>query len=377
MPTRICVLTTGRQDWGILRTICKLGRASARLELILAAGGMALSKAHGASVEAMTAEGLAPDRTLAWLEAGQPIHAETAKALAAVGAMLAESRPDAILLAGDRSETAAAALAATLLRIPIAHLHGGEESEGAFDNALRHAITQLAHLHLVSHETYAHRVRAMGQDPSTVHVVGAPGLDSLRGSGVPTRAELEGRLGIPLSSPVVAVTLHPATLGADPALEADAVCEAMDRVPATYVVTLPNSDPGSAVIRERLLRAGSRPGRVAVEALGPFYGALLAHADAMLGNSSSGLVEAPAFGLPVVNVGARQKGRLRGPNVLDVESNAGAIAAGLERALAPGFRASIAEGSRAMYGGGGASKRVVEVLEEWTPPRPPVKRSFV
>jgi UDP-N-acetylglucosamine 2-epimerase len=149
----------------------------------------------------------------------------------------------------------------------------------------------------------------------------------------------------------------------------------MDRVDATYVITLPNSDPGAAVIRQHLTEAAKAKRRVAVEALGPLYGSLLHHADALLGNSSSALVEAPALALPSVNIGARQRGRLRGPNVLDVEADAAAIATALGRALDPAFRAGIAEESRRMFGGGEASRRVIEILEGWTPPSPPVKTS--
>jgi UDP-N-acetylglucosamine 2-epimerase len=174
------------------------------------------------------------------------------------------------------------------------------------------------------------------------------------------------------------VTLHPATLGADPAVEAACICEVMDRVRATYVVTLPNNDPGGHVIRETLAAASKAPQRIAIEALGARYWSLMASADAMLGNSSSALVEAPAIGLPAVNVGTRQRGRLRGPNVIDVElATVDAVTAALERALDPRFRASISDASRALYGGGGASARVIAILETWTPPRPPVKATLL
>lgn len=381
---RICVLTTGRQDWGILRRICQLGRASPALDLRIIAGGMALSAAHGMSVRAMEEEGLSPDERVDWLgreglggRASGTVHEEAGAALAMIGDALARLKPDGLLLVGDRFETMAAAMAATLLRVPIVHLHGGEETEGAFDNALRHAITKLSHLHLVSHPEHARRVLAMGEAPSNVHIVGAPGLDALHTMTLAPRAELEARLGLSLPPPVVIVTLHPATLGGDPAVEASCICEVMDRVAATYVVTLPNNDPGAAIIREMLTRAAARsPRRVAVEALGSHYGSLMAVADAMLGNSSSALIEAPALGLPAVNVGARQRGRLRGPNVIDASAEVDPVTAALERALDPTFRAAIREPSRALFAAG-ASERVIAILERWAPPQPPIKSTVV
>lgn len=362
---RIAVLTTGRQDWGILRSTCLELRQ--RGELVLLAGGMHCEPRFGGTLQHLIDEGFAPEQ-LRWAGAGSdaPAHAQSAEALRLVGEALERLRPDGLLLVGDRFETAAAALAATVARIPIAHLHGGEETAGAIDNALRHAITKLAHLHLVSHAHHARRVIALGEDPATVHVVGAPALDNLHREDLATRAELAQHLGIPLAAPVVLVTLHPATLGGAPAVEVAAMLAAMDRVPATYVITLPNVDPGAAVIRQQLVEAGQRPGRRAVEALGERrYFGLLRVADAMLGNSSSGIIEAPVLRLPVVNIGDRQKGRLRADNVLDVAADAGAIATALGRALDPAFRATLSE--RGPFGDGRSAPRIYELLAAWRP----------
>jgi UDP-N-acetylglucosamine 2-epimerase (non-hydrolysing) len=292
----------------------------------------------------------------------------------AVGDALARQRPEALLLAGDRFETAAAALAATVARVPIVHLHGGETTSGAFDDALRHAITKLAHLHLVSRPEHGERVVAMGEDPAAVHVVGAPGLDNLHRADLAGRDELEAFLGIRLVPPVVVVTLHPATYGGDPRAEAAAVAAAMEAVEATYVVTLPNADPGGQEIRAVLEEAARPPRGAVAAALGERrYWGLMRQAAALLGNSSSALIEAPAVGLPAVNVGARQDGRVRGANVVDTPADAPAIAAALGRALAPGFRASLA-GLPSPYGDGRSAERIVALLAAWTPPRPPVKR---
>jgi UDP-N-acetylglucosamine 2-epimerase (non-hydrolysing) len=369
------VLSTGRQDWGILRSTCALLRDDEGFDLRLIAGGMHCARAYGRTIDAIREEGFAPSETLAWIPDDRPSTAEeqAGAALQMIGGALERQKPEALLLVGDRFEIAAAAVAGTLATLPLVHVHGGEESEGAFDNNFRHAITKLSHLHLVSHPAHRERVIAMGEDPQSVHVVGAPGLDNLHRPDLPDRTALEAALGIELRSPVVVVTLHPATLGGDPAGEADAVGRAMDAVEATYVITMPNSDPGSEAIRRRLSAAPAAPRRVAVEALGErrFWG-LLRLAAAVLGNSSSALIEAPLLAVPAVNVGERQRGRIRGGNVIDCPAAPEAIAAALRKALDPSFRAALAPVSP--FGDGRAAGRIREVLARWRPPRPPVKR---
>jgi UDP-hydrolysing UDP-N-acetyl-D-glucosamine 2-epimerase len=372
---RIGVLSTGRQDWGILRSTCAWLRRTEDFELRLIAGGMACADGFGRTDRVIEGEGFELAERLDWIAPGQPAHVEAGSALAMLGDALARQKVDAIVLAGDRYETLAAATAATLLRVPIIHLHGGEETEGAFDNAIRHAITKLAHLHLTSHPDHARNVVAMGEDPSTVHVVGAPGLDNLLRSDLPQREELEATLG-PLVSPLVIVTVHPATLAADPLADATAVARAMDAVDATYVITMPNTDPGSAAVREVLLAAAQRPKRVAVDALGEArYWGLLAIADALLGNSSSALIEAPAVHVPAVNVGERQRGRLRGATVIDVPPDAPAVAAALRQALTPAFRRKCLA-VPPLFGDGRSAEAIGRILSAWTPPSPPVKRRW-
>ena len=290
-----------------------------------------------------------------------------------MGTALRDLAPDALLLVGDRLETAAAALAATLERVPIVHLHGGEETRGAFDDALRHAITKLSHLHLVRHEEHARRLAAMGEDPASVHVVGAPGLDAAAREDLPSRPELAADLGLALEPPVVIVTVHPGTLERDPVAAASAVVAAMDAVPATYVITLPNSDPGADAVRALLEAAAVKAGRVAVDALGERrYWGLLRIADAMLGNSSSGLIEASIVDLPVVDVGDRQAGRRAGANVLHAPAEATAVIEGLRAALDSATRAPAAE-ARPALADGLAGQRIADIIAAWRPPRPPRK----
>jgi UDP-hydrolysing UDP-N-acetyl-D-glucosamine 2-epimerase len=371
----IAVLTTGRQDWGILHSTCLAIRAQPSLRLRLLVGGMHLSALHGSAVDHIRAAGFEPAAELGWIDGpvDPPPDVQAAAALAAVGAALRAQPSDALLLAGDRFETAAAALAATVSRVPIAHLHGGEQTLGAFDDALRHAITKLSHLHLVSSAESARRVIALGEDPSTVHIVGAPGVDAAFRTDLPDRAALALALGVELRPPVVLVTVHPATLDPDPLAVVEAVVEAMAAVPATYVVTLPNADPGAEPIRRRLLDADGTPGVVVLEALGEErYWGLLRIADAMLGNSSSGLIEAPMVDLPVVNVGDRQEGRQRETNVIDASPNGSVVAVALREALTPAFRARVIAAHPALADGR-AGARIADIIAAWRPSTPPRK----
>jgi UDP-N-acetylglucosamine 2-epimerase (non-hydrolysing) len=376
---RIAVLTTGRQDWGIVRSTCVAIAESPDLELVLLVGGMHLSDRHGRTVSLIEDDGFIPAAELAWLDGSSdedpPASIQAGRALELVGGALRGQSIDSLVLAGDRLETAAAALAATLERVPIVHIHGGEVTEGAFDNQLRNAITKLAHLHLASHAEYARRIVAMGEDPATVHVVGAPGLDAVFRGDLPDRAALEAELGRPLPPPVVLVTVHPATLDPDPAAVVHPVTAAMAAVPATYVVTLPNPDPGGALIRRAWLDLDlDVPGApLVLEALGERrYWGLMRIADAMLGNSSSGLVEAPAVDLPAVNVGDRQAGRRREANVVDVVAEPVAIAAALRRVLSPAFRDAVAA-AHPPATDGRAGERIAAIIAEWSPPSPPRK----
>lgn len=372
------VLTTGRQDWGIVHSTCVAIRSHATLSLRLVAGGTHGATRRPATLDVIRDDGFEPDVVLPWDDdpsddAGSEADRRAARTLEGLGAALREDPVDALLLVGDRYETAAAAIAATLGRVPLIHVHGGEQTFGAFDDALRNAVTKLSHLHLVSHEEHRRRVIAMGEDPGAVHVVGAPGLDAAVRPDLPDRAALSAWLDIALDPPVVIVTVHPATLEDDPTAAARAVVAAMDEVDARYVITLPNADPGAAEVRELLAGAAAAPGRVAVEALGERrYWGLLRVADAMVGNSSSALVEAPAVDLPAVDVGERQAGRRREANVIDAPAEGAAVAAALRRALDPATRDAV-RAAHGLMADGAAGHRIADIIARWRPPSPPRK----
>jgi UDP-hydrolysing UDP-N-acetyl-D-glucosamine 2-epimerase len=233
------------------------------------------------------------------------------------------------------------------------------------DNQIRHSITKLAHLHFASAEPHAQRIAAMGEEPWRIHTVGAPGLDRLATTEPLSRAALARELGLPEAGPWLLVTFHPVTLEyRDTAAHIDELLAAIEKTDGCIVITYPNADTSGRLIIERIEEfAGRHPRRCRLaKSLGErFYLSLLRHADLMIGNSSSGLIEAPTFGLPVVNVGSRQRGRLRGANVIDVEPSREDILRGIEAAQATAFRAR-ARAAANPYGDGHAAPRIVDVL---------------
>lgn len=368
MPERysLAILTTGRQDYGILRSSIHLLLAERWLEARVWVGGMHLSERFGRTIDHIRADGVPVHRELDFVHEPPDPAADASRAMQATAQAIAAQPVDAMLLMGDRSETLAAGVAATVAGVPIVHLHGGEESEGAIDNACRHALTKLSHLHLVSHELHARRVRQMGEDPDTVVVVGPPGLDNAVRQDLPDRAQLRRTLGLDLRDPVVLVTLHPVTAGGESKREVEALAAALERVPATYVITQPNSDAGGADIAAFWTRwSGGRANVRVVRALGETaYWGLLRVAAAVVGNSSSGIIEAPAADVPVVNVGDRQLGRMRWGRVADVPASSAEIEAALERAIAR-TTPSLSGG----YPVPPAAPRVRDAIMTWFPQR--------
>ena len=373
MADRVAILTTGRQDYGILRSTVHALAADPAIDLRLWVGGMHLSDRYGRTIRLVEEDGAPIHQRLAFL-ADDPA-ADAAGALTATAGALAAERPAALMLVGDRSETLAAGMAAVLAKVPIVHLHGGEETEGAVDNAFRHALTKLSALHLVSHADHAARVVQMGEDPERVEVVGAPGLDNLHRTDLPDRAALERRVGIPLTAPVALVTVHPATLAADPLTECRAIAAALEQVPCTVVVTQPNADAGGGAIREFWVRwATARPGVAVVEALGELaYWGMLRVADVVIGNSSSGIIEAPAAGVPCVDVGERQAGRLRARSVRSVPATADQVRDALRTSLTAEAKAEVVR-LGGPYLEGMAAPRIVAAVKRWLPVRAARKR---
>jgi UDP-N-acetylglucosamine 2-epimerase (non-hydrolysing)/GDP/UDP-N,N'-diacetylbacillosamine 2-epimerase (hydrolysing) len=277
--------------------------------------------------------------------------------------VLGQMRPDLLLLIADRYEMLAPASVALALRIPIAHIEGGEISEGAIDNAVRNALTKMSHIHFTSTNLARQRVIAMGEESWRVHRAGAPSLDHLRRSQLLTREEVEQHLQIDLSQPTILVAYHPVTIRRETTEEVDALFDALAHTEGQILFCYPNADAGSHHIIERTRNfLANHNNRKIFTNLDPIaYWSLLHNVDALVGNSSSGIMEAASFALPTVNIGLRQKGRELARNILDAAPIASDIRDKIAQACSKAFRQSLA-GMENPYGNGHASEKIVEVL---------------
>ena len=360
--TRVISVSSSRADVGVLAPVW--AALSTRAELHLFLTGMHQHKAAPA-VEGVPA-GAQVHRGGADLggAGGEKAAAAMAAIAEAAGALYGRVAPDAVLVMGDRLDMLPAATASLPFNIPLVHLHGGEVTEGAVDDRIRHALTKLAHMHCVSSESARRRLLAMGEEAGRIVVTGAPGLDTLKAAPPLSVGDFAREAGLAgVAGDLVAlrlVTVHPETNAADPLAPVDAVLTALDRRPAPTLFTAPNSDPGGAAARKRIEAFAAARGwaRFTANLGSRLYPNALRHAALMLGNSSSGIIEAGLFGLPVINVGARQAGRERGPNVIDVPNQADAVVAALDRLGPTPARAEPGT----PYGAGGAGPKVAEVL---------------
>lgn len=363
---RIGVVTTSRADYSHL--YWPLRELAARPEIELGVFAMAahLSQLFGNTILEIERDGFPVKARIECL-----LNSDTdtgmAKTIGVAMLGLADAltawRPDLLLLIADRYEMLAPAATATAFRIPIAHIEGGEVSQGAIDDQVRNALTKLAHVHFTSTESARRRVIGMGEEPWRVHRAGAPSLDHVRRSKLLDCAELETRIGLRLRTPTIVAAWHPVTILRDTNAEADAFFAALEGTAGQVIFVYPNADAGGIALSERIERlAQNRPHTHVFVNLDPVtYWSLLGQADAMIGNSSSGIMEAASFALPVVNVGMRQQGRERARNVIDSPADAEAIREALSRVLDPEFRASLA-GMTNPYGDGTAAETIARVM---------------
>jgi UDP-hydrolysing UDP-N-acetyl-D-glucosamine 2-epimerase len=367
---KICVVTGSRADYGLLHSVLTAIAADNELKLQIAATGMHLSPEFGLTVRQIEADGFSVDaRVDMLLSADSPAAIVKSIGLGTIGFADALNRlaPDILVVLGDRFEILAAAQAALVMRIPLAHIHGGETSEGAFDEGIRHALTKMAMWHFVAAEPYRKRVVQMGEAPDRVFNVGAPGLDLLDGMQWLDRDALQASLQVPLASPLFLVTYHPVTLANDdPTLPMAELLAALERFPeATVVFTYPNADTGGRRLIDMIDRfvAHAPERRHAFVSLGQQrYLSLMKLADVVLGNSSSGLTEAPALQRATVNIGDRQKGRLKATSVIDTSEQRDDIERALQQALSPAFTQALG-GTVSLYGQGKAGWQIKEQLK--------------
>lgn len=368
MKHTVCVVTGSRAEFGLLLPLLQKLHTEPTAELRLVVTGSHLSQAFGNTVTEIERADL-PIHARIPLPLGQgtaEMIGATAAAMSAFGAYFAENRPDLLVVLGDRYEIFGACTAAAMHGIPIAHLHGGETTEGAVDEFLRHAITKMSYLHFTSCEAYRRRVIQLGEAPERVFNVGASGVENALHTPLLSLAELQENLSFDLTSrPYAVVTFHPVTLEQNTAERQMAeLIAAMDSFPAMgFIVTKANADAGGAAINAIWDEAAKdRPNWYVTPSLGmKRYLSALKSAQMMLGNSSSGIIEAPAMHIPTVNIGDRQKGRMMAESILSCPPERSAIVSAMTRALTPEFQA-LAHAVSCPFGDGTTSEKITAAL---------------
>lgn len=371
MSRKICVLTGTRAEYGLLRWIMEDIQASTELDLQVLVTCMHLSPEFGLTYKDIEADGFTIHRKVEMLlSADTPTGIAKSMGLGMIGFgdALEELAPDLLLVLGDRFETMACVAAAMVSRVPVAHLQGGELSEGAIDDAIRHSITKMSHVHLVSAENYRQRVLQLGECPETVHLVGGPSLDNLHRLVLMDRQALERSLDFCFGPSNLLVTFHPVTLEvATAATQMKEILAALACLEETNLVfTMPNADMEGRALFDLVKEfVADRPQNRVFTSLGQVrYLSMVAQVDAVVGNSSSGLTEVPSFGIGTVNIGDRQRGRLKASSVVDCDPDRQSISAALAHIQTEEFRSELATSSNPYdpYGDGQTSRRVVEVL---------------
>jgi UDP-N-acetylglucosamine 2-epimerase (non-hydrolysing)/GDP/UDP-N,N'-diacetylbacillosamine 2-epimerase (hydrolysing) len=377
MTLRVTAVTGGRADYGLLSVLLQRLAADPRFELRLIVTGQHLAPNAG-TLQQIAADGLAVDDKVDILLASDTALAvckTTGLAVIGLAESLERQKPDLILVLGDRYEIFAAALAAHVLRIPIAHIAGGDVTEGAIDDALRHGITKLAHLHFVTTAEAGRRVRQLGEDPARVHVVGSPGLDRIAKTEIPDRATFFREINATAFERNIVVTFHPVTAHGDSVHDVNEMLAALDGLgpEVGLIFTAVNADTQGRTVEQAIdLFCTTRANATLHRALGSrLYFAALTYCDMMVGNSSSGLYEAPTFQRPTVNIGDRQAGRAKAASVIDCPPQREAIVSAMRRAFDLDCTAAVNP-----YGDGNASERIVEVLANVKDPRALLIKSF-
>jgi len=381
MKIKVAYVTTARSDYGPSYWLIHDLFADDRFDMNLLVGGSHLSPGHRNTIREIEAHGWPHITRVPFLGRADNLIAigrNAGRALIEFCNVFEQLRPDVVVLYGDRYELLPIATAAVIHRIPIAHICGGDITEGAFDDQVRHAVTKLAHLHFPSTKNSADRLLQMGEEAWRIHMVGDPALDHFTRGQHASANELAKLLGFIPSADTLLVTFHPATL--EPEKTPQDVRElalALNAFRGPIVITAPSPDPGGESIRREFLKLQQKRQQTAfVESLGSYrYRGLLSLVGAVVGNSSSGLIEAASVPVPAVNIGARQSGRERGANVIDVKARRQEIGAGISRALSPRFRRSLA-GIKNAYGDGESTARILSALAKMPAQQKLLKKHF-
>lgn len=369
MKRKICVVTGTRAEYGLLRWVMEIIQQDPTLQLQVVATGMHLSPEFGMTYREIEDDGFVLNKKIEILTSSDTavgISKSMGLGLISFAEAFADLQPDLLLILGDRYEIFSAAAAAMAACIPIAHLHGGEATEGVIDEAIRHSVTKMSHYHFVATEAYRQRVIQLGEHPDRVQVVGGLGVDSISRVELMCRSELEASLQFKFGRRNLLVTFHPVTLEIDSAAtQMQALLDVLDQLQDTSIIfTMPNSDAGGRVVIQMIEAfVQQRPQAKSFPSLGQKrYLSCVAQVDGVVGNSSSGLIEVPCFRKGTVNIGDRQSGRMRAESVIDCAPTQEAITAAFQRLYSPEFQASLVS-VRNPYGEPGASEKIVNSIK--------------
>lgn len=366
---KIAVITSTRADYGLLRPLLRELESSQLIHLELVVTGSHLSDSHGYTVREIINDGFRIASEIPILNDDDSAFSTvlaSSKATRGIGDYLSNNSPDLVIVLGDRFEILGAVQAAFLLRLPVLHLYGGELTRGALDDSIRHSITKLSHIHCVSSEEYAQRVRQLGEQPENIHIVGTLALDTYEDALETTFASLLSKVDFSLEEDkYILCTIHPETVSSDPTAIVQPILKALEQAKDFKILfTLSNADEGGLRINQEIQNyVQANPDQaIAVDSLGSkFYLRALASSAIVVGNSSSGIVEAPSLGIPTVNVGDRQKSRMRSPSVIDCSNDVDSILFAIEQSRNPEHLAKCKQ-KISPFGVPGASKRIVEII---------------
>ena len=367
---KICVITGGRSDYGLLKWLMKAIQSDKELELQVIATGMHLSSTFGTTVNEIEQDGFKVDEKVECLDVNDSaLDTTSAMARTMIGCSEAYSRlrPDLVIVLGDRFEIFSAVAAALVSNIPVAHLHGGEVTSGAIDESFRHAITKMSALHFVANDEYRCRVVQMGENTRHVDNVGGLGVDAIKNLELLGKEQLSTSLGVNFLNKSLLITFHPETATANSAeLQIKEITKALEELnDTTLIFTMPNADMGNAIITDSIRNfVAQGNNRYFFESLGQTrYLSMLSFVDGVIGNSSSGLSEAPSFKIGTINIGDRQNGRIQASSVLNCEASRSHVITAIEEMYSDDFQSRIKTAVNP-YGTGGASQRIVEILKE-------------
>lgn len=368
---RVCVVTGSRSEYGLLKWLMKDLQESGKVDLKIIATGSHFSEKFGYSYREIIEDGFNIDlevNVLDGLRGQDDVAHIMASCIDKISSALKLIEPDLVILLGDRYEIFSAAICAYVAGIPIAHIHGGELTEGAFDDGFRHSITKMSCIHFVAAEEYRNRVIQLGENPENVFVVGGLGVDAIARAPLLDKVSLEKELNFKFASQNLLITFHPQTLGnVSSADQVSDLLKALNKFPHIQMIfTMPNADPGNNKIFEAInLFVKDHRNSVSFETLGQKrYLSLLSHVNGVVGNSSSGIIEAPAVKVPTLNIGARQDGRLKASSIIDCANDSRSIFLGLQELLSEDFRGRLPS-TKNPYGDPGAAKKVVAHLIDW------------